>query len=129
MSYRTDDLGCIGLFIISVLAIILLSCAVKCSISLVETIEHSRADDSSENQYEQRQESWTRFACKNYDGTVIKNPQYPEYYYDVRYTCKICAGTGKLLPGSVGQGFVADDRCPTCYGTRHERRRIPKDSF
>ncbi len=108
------------------LAICVLTFAVKCTISLVETAGRTPTASDSGNNREQRPVSWTSYACKELDGTIIKDPKYPDFYFDLRIMCKMCMGSGKLSEHAVGRLVLEDNRCTSCYGTGHERTPIPK---
>lgn len=109
-----------GIFIIALWAICVLTFAVKCTISLVETAGRTLTASDAGNNREQRPVSWTSYACKELNGTIIKDPKYPDFYFDLRIMCKMCMGSGKLSEHAVGSSFlrIIDAHPATERGTK-----------
>ena len=70
-------------------------------------------------------------------GAIFKDPNFPNYYFDIRTTCDMCNGTGKTMvlnksdksKKGVGENIGSIDKCPNCCGTGYEKRpmsQIPK---
>ncbi len=126
--YRSDDIGCTGLVVIICAGLALLFLVVKCSVSLVETVNHERAAHTSKTDSRLHEPDWTFFAVKDIDGKIVSDPKNPGFYYDSRQFCSSCMGSGKLPEGAVGRFLSDDDQCPRCYGTGRKRTPIPNYS-
>ena len=129
MSYRSGsrDLGCTGVIVIAIVIAMAIFGIVKCSMSLVKTVEHEKVLNKSQDKPAPAPLSWTSYACKNADGSIVNDPRFPGYYFDNRRICPSCHGTGKLPEGAVGRVLYDDDKCVACFGTGRERTRIPSN--
>lgn len=150
MAYNNSNNGCTTIWLICVVPIFLFALAKGCVNCTHEILKSSRAKSSSIDYttrpiYNKKGE-WGKNGVdpvlRTSTGGIYKDPNYPNYYFDITIPCHQCNGRGKWESLEVNPDAYDTNgklkatvpglkkiivKCSACYGTGYEKQPIPSD--
>ena len=151
MGYNNSKNGCVNTFWFICVVPILLFAFGKGCISCFDEINNSfKSTNKSNNTINPNKKTGNNNWGKNgidpvlrtSSGGIYKDPNYPNYYFDITMPCHQCKGKGSwesIEPNPIlydANGNIRTDvpfgkkiivKCSACYGTGYEKQLIPPD--
>lgn len=147
MARRNND-GCVDLILVLIFASVILFALGKGCVSCANDLLESSNNPSHTSPAPEENDSHTWGedgvdpVLRTSTGGIFKDPNYPNYYFDITTTCPQCNGRGQWetikpntdiydangnLKTNVPIGKTEIVKCSACYGTGHQKRPIPAD--